>query len=106
MGTCVLGLLRPHVRVTCATGNEMKVEDQYVLVVEDEGHIAMLKSDGSVGWHYSYSRVEDMVCLSYIVLTGEMKIIVKIVYFFGASIVHYSLVNYAKKKECVPSTGK
>ena len=47
-GTCV-GTVSVHAQVSCIMGAAKK-EDQYVLVVEDDGYVAILASDGSVAW--------------------------------------------------------
>ncbi|KAG0289905.1 hypothetical protein BGZ96_006622 [Linnemannia gamsii] len=52
-GNLCVGTASSHARVACAAGNGKKVEDQYVLVVEDEGHVVILRPDGSVGWQYT-----------------------------------------------------
>ncbi|KAF9545016.1 hypothetical protein EC957_011513 [Mortierella hygrophila] len=48
-GNLCVGTALVHSRVSCITGTAKK-EDQYVLVVEDDGHVAILASDGSVAW--------------------------------------------------------
>ncbi|KAF9125612.1 hypothetical protein BG015_004865, partial [Linnemannia schmuckeri] len=51
-GNLCVGTASVHARVSCITGAAKK-EDQDVLVVEDEGHVATLESDGSVAWQSS-----------------------------------------------------
>lgn len=48
-GNLCVGTASAHTRVSCITGTAKK-DDQYVLVIEDDGHIAILASDGSVAW--------------------------------------------------------
>ncbi|KAF8934622.1 hypothetical protein BGZ47_010290 [Haplosporangium gracile] len=48
-GNLCVGTTLVHTRVSCIT-EAAKKKDQYVLIVENEGHGAILASDGSVAW--------------------------------------------------------